>query len=87
MYAVGLIFYEMLFGDIPFTDLDQKNLYEQKKNWPNKVPIGAKPISNMSRQILEMQLNYDFKKRLPADKLQEFIESQEKAFTPSKSFQ
>jgi len=28
MYAVGLIFYEMLFGDIPFTDLDQKNLYE-----------------------------------------------------------
>lgn len=72
MYAVGLTYYEMLFGDIPFTDSDISNMYQIKKNYQVKIPSGRR-CQQRSINILKGLFKFDYRSRLTAKNVLEMI--------------
>ncbi len=63
MWALGVMFYRMLFGDYPYNPMTTK-----LRNWKFKVPNNA-DISNVSYEILEGLLQKDPRKRLSSEQL------------------
>jgi serine/threonine protein kinase len=73
MYAVGLTYYEMLFGDIPFTDSDISNMYQIKMNYQVRTPAGCRCPSQKSINILQGLFQWDYRSRLTAKNVLEMI--------------
>lgn len=77
MYAVGLVFYELLFGELPFSENDNfEGLMQKKLVYEFRVPENPKQIvSQKSIEILTNLLKADYKQRMTAKEVIDKIDS------------
>jgi len=61
IFGIGLIFYEMIFGDLPYTARDERTLYEQIKNLTIDLP---EQVSPEAEDLINKLLIKDPEKRL-----------------------
>lgn len=68
IFAIGLVLYEMIFGDVPYTATDEKTLYEQIRNMAVEMP---EEISKDAEDLILKLLIKDPEKRLGAKSKEE----------------
>lgn len=61
IFAIGLLLYEMLFGDVPYTATDEKTLYDQIRNLAVEMP---EEISQEAEDLILKLLIKDPERRL-----------------------
>merc|ERR1712151_726217 len=67
LWSVGISFYELLFGQLPFLGRDMKDLYNniKKQSGDNmKFPLQINDISEDCQSLLKKILQVDLKKRM-----------------------
>ena len=70
IWAIGLMFYAMLYGTLPFYGKSEKEFIEKIKHSPLKFPNDT-PVTEEGKEILRRMLEKDPKQRL---QLIEFME-------------
>lgn len=63
IWAIGMIYYEMLFGKTPWNVRTQTDLYKMPKTIPIRFPYSS-PISDMSKNFIKSCLAYEETERL-----------------------
>ena len=69
VWAIGVMFYAMVFGELPFSSRNEKDLVKSIKHDPVKFPTDI-PITDEGKEVISSMLNKDPKKRI---ELLEFV--------------
>lgn len=71
VWAIGVMWYAMIFGTLPFNSTNEKELIKQIKTEPLKFPTDT-PFSEEGQEVMRAMLIKDPKKRM---ELIEFVET------------
>jgi len=71
VWAIGIMFYTMIYGTLPFMDSDEKALIRKITQDNVKFPTKEVPITPEGKEIIKSMLNKDPKKRI---ELIEFVQ-------------
>ena len=63
VWAMGIMFYSMIYGCLPFYNTNEKDLIKSIKTEKVKFPHGV-PITPMGKEVIKAMLEKDPKKRL-----------------------
>ena len=72
IWALGIIFYEMLFHDTPWRAKNEKELLRKIESESIQTIISNKNISAQSKEFLVKTLKVDKSSRMGPDELKEF---------------
>ena len=73
MYGIGVIFYELIFGDIPFHNPDVEIMYDEKMKFVVNPPFG-KELSNATLTLLRGILDPNPTFRMTANRVLNYID-------------
>ncbi|KRX06445.1 Protein kinase-like domain [Pseudocohnilembus persalinus] len=76
IWSLGIIFHEMIFGDVPWKARDERELLNNIMNQPYRIKHGAK-VSKFSEDVLRRMLVVDEYKRISWDQLFETFKQYE----------
>jgi len=63
VWAIGIMFYSMIFGFLPFFNSNEKELIKSIRTDKVKFPLGV-PITSLGKDMIKSMLEKDPKKRL-----------------------
>lgn len=64
VWAIGIMFYTMIYGTLPFMGKDEKELIHKITQENIKFPVNEVPVSKEGKEVIKSMLNKDPTKRI-----------------------